>query len=159
MLTCSALLGLEHHVSGSWTSLEQQCCSFISASPLGVVSKPVNVQNSNGKKGVDPVSFLSFCRNKQSLSHPLSLLFSVGFLISEMYQFFKKSRAFHLFRLWQKHHGSSKLQWWHLRPQQGTSPIRFFISANQCCVLMPLTLLQFCVQFIQFYLVIIELGS
>lgn len=114
------------------------------------------------KKGLIQFPFLSFsslCRSKQSLFHTLSLLFSVGFLVSEMDQLIKKFRAFYLFRLWQKNLGSSEDQWWHLRPQQGTNPIRFSISANQCCVLMPLTLLQFSVQFIQFYLVIIELGS
>lgn len=50
---------------GSQTSLEKQCCSFVSASPLPVVSQPENVQSHNIKKEIDPVrclSFPSFCR-------------------------------------------------------------------------------------------------
>lgn len=77
LLTCSALLGLEHCVTDSQTS--QECCSFVSASALWGVLKPGNVQSSSVKKGVDtvPLPFLFFSLQEQAklVPHPFFIVF------------------------------------------------------------------------------------
>lgn len=70
----------------------------------------------------------SWCRNKQTLFHPVpltygcSLLFCIGFLNFEMYYFIKKSGDVStFFRVLWKHHAGIETQRWHLRPQQETT--------------------------------------